>query len=61
MTLEEAETLALQVLKQVMEEKLNATNVEIAAVTTKTGQFRIYSREEVQAIITNRLDQQKTT
>jgi len=51
LTLVEAETLALSILKQVMEEKLNATNVEIAAVTTKTKQFRIYNKEELDAII----------
>ncbi|CAJ0877082.1 2421_t:CDS:10 [Entrophospora sp. SA101] len=33
LTLEEAETLSLKVLKQVMEEKLNNTNVELASVT----------------------------
>jgi len=54
MTLQEAETLALSVLKQVMEEKINSKNVEIAAVTTATKQFRIYSTEELEAII-NRL------
>lgn len=50
-TLKEAEKLALQTLKQVMEEQVNATNVEIGAVTTATGKFRIYSKEELSAII----------
>lgn len=48
-----AEILAVKVLKQVMEEKLNATNVQVASVTKTTG-FKIYSVEEVQALI-NRL------
>lgn len=52
MTLEEAETLALRTLKQVMEEKLDGTNVEIAAVTTASGKFRIYSGEELKTCIT---------
>lgn len=45
-----AETLAVKVLKQVMEEKLNATNVQVASVTTSSG-FKIYSVEEVQGLI----------
>jgi len=51
MSLKEAETLALSILKQVMEEKLNSANVEIAAVTTKDRKFRIYSKDELEAII----------
>jgi len=50
LTLQEAETLSLKVLKQVMEEKLNNTNVQLAAVTPEQG-FRIYSEEELQAVI----------
>ncbi|CEI90099.1 Putative Proteasome subunit alpha type [Rhizopus microsporus] len=53
MTLQEAETLALSVLKSVMEEKLNKTNVQIASVTPEQ-RFRIYTEEELQEII-NRL------
>nr|CAG8511618.1 13669_t:CDS:2 [Entrophospora candida]CAG8514114.1 7151_t:CDS:2 [Entrophospora candida] len=50
LTLEEAETLSLKVLKQVMEEKLNNTNVELASVTPEHG-FRIYSEAELQIVI----------
>eukprot|EP00049_Salpingoeca_infusionum_P017469 m.353086 g.353086 ORF g.353086 m.353086 type:complete len:248 (+) comp16679_c0_seq1:44-787(+) len=50
MTLEQAETLALQTLKQVMEEKIASKNVEIAAVTAERG-FHTYSVEEVESII----------
>ena len=50
MTLAEAEALAVDVLKQVMEEKVNSTNVEIASVTPGTG-YRLYSADEVQTII----------
>lgn len=45
MTLQDAEILALQILKQVMEEKINATNVEIAVVPTATRQFKVYSSD----------------
>lgn len=51
MTLEEAETLALRTLKQVMEEKLDGTNVEVAAVTKESKQFKIYSVEELEECI----------
>lgn len=50
MTLVEAETLALKVLKQVMEEKLNSTNVQLASVT-KDGGFKIYSAEQLQVVV----------
>lgn len=50
MDLSSAENLAVKVLKQVMEEKINATNVQVASVT-KTSGFKIYSVEEVQALI----------
>ncbi|KAI8068672.1 nucleophile aminohydrolase [Gongronella butleri] len=49
-TLEEAETLALTVLKAVMEEKLNKTNVQLASVTTKAN-FRVYAEDELQTVI----------
>lgn len=51
MSLEEAETLAIKVLKQVMEEKLNSTNVEFASISTATRKFKVYEKEEVEAII----------
>lgn len=50
MTLKEAEKLALHTLKQVMEEKISATNVEIASVEVGK-KFRIYSAEELEAIL----------
>eukprot|EP00698_Gefionella_okellyi_P004473 TRINITY_DN14115_c0_g1_i1.p2 TRINITY_DN14115_c0_g1~~TRINITY_DN14115_c0_g1_i1.p2 ORF type:complete len:243 (+),score=65.06 TRINITY_DN14115_c0_g1_i1:25-753(+) len=51
MTLQEAETLALGTLKQVMEEKVTSTNVEIAVVPVSTGKFRIYKPDELDALI----------
>jgi len=50
LSLQEAETLSLKVLKQVMEEKLNNTNVQLAAVTPEHG-FKIYSEDELQIVI----------
>ena len=48
LTLEEAEVLALSTLKQVMEEKVTATNVDIAKVAPT---WHLYSTEEVQAVL----------
>ncbi len=50
MDLAAAERLAVKVLKQVMEEKLSATNVQVASVTKASG-FQIYSISQVQALI----------
>ncbi|KXS19860.1 N-terminal nucleophile aminohydrolase [Gonapodya prolifera JEL478] len=55
MTLRDAEKLALKTLKQVMEEKLNSTNVQLASVVPvagpQLGVFRIYSEKELEPII----------
>ncbi|EFJ13773.1 hypothetical protein SELMODRAFT_181529 [Selaginella moellendorffii] len=48
MTLEEAETLALSTLKQVMEEKVTASNVDIAKVAPV---FHLYTPAEVEVVI----------
>lgn len=50
MTLEEAYTLALKVLKQVMEEKLDESNVQLAQVTPDKG-YKILSEAELKAAI----------
>lgn len=50
LTLVEAETLVLKTLKQVMEEKLDSNNVQLASVTKDKG-FRIYSDEEMSEIV----------
>jgi len=50
LTLEEAETLVLKTLKQVMEEKLDAKNVQLASVTQENG-FRIYTDEEMSTVV----------
>jgi len=48
MTFKEAEKLAVETLKQVMEEKITSTNVDIASVKPT---FRLYPVEEVEEII----------
>lgn len=48
MTLVEAETLALSILKQVMEEDIKSSNVDIACVAPE---FHLYSAEEIEAVI----------
>lgn len=40
MTLEDAKVLALQILKQVMEEKIQPYNVELGVVSVEDKQFR---------------------
>jgi len=49
MTLEEAETLALTTLKQVMEEKISTDNIELARVTPEG--FAICKPEEVATVL----------
>ncbi|XP_045080010.1 proteasome subunit alpha type-5-like [Coregonus clupeaformis] len=50
MTLKEAIKSSLTILKQVMEEKLNATNIELATIEPgKT--FHMYSKEELEDVI----------
>lgn len=56
LTLEEAKVLALKILKQVMEEKLDDNNVELAQVVpsakSKTGaQFTILNKTDLKAVI----------
>lgn len=50
LTLQEAEDLVLRTLKQVMEEKLDSRNVQLASVTKEKG-FRIYTDEEMAAVV----------
>ena len=51
MTLKEAERLALQTLKSVMEEKINKNNVELSVVSVHTGKFESYPPEYVEEIL----------
>lgn len=51
MTFKEAEILALTVLRQVMEDKLSSTNVEIAAIKKDEKNFYKYTSEDIEKII----------
>lgn len=51
MPFEEAEILALSVLRHVMEEKLNANNIELAAIKTCDKKYHKYSSDEVLSVI----------
>lgn len=54
-TNKEAIKIVFTILKQVMEEKLNSTNVEVATITphpdTKFGQYKMLTKEEVEQVI----------
>lgn len=50
LTLKEAELLALKILKQVMEEKLDCKNAQLAAVTKDKG-FHVYDDAKTDALI----------
>ncbi|KAJ4312105.1 proteasome component pup2 [Neodidymelliopsis sp. IMI 364377] len=50
LTLPEAEVLTLKTLKQVMEEKLDSKNVQLASVTKDKG-FRIYTDQEMEEVV----------
>jgi 20S proteasome subunit alpha 5 len=49
MTLLQAEDLAFEVLKQVMEEKITNVNIEVASVTS--AGYHLYDRSELDSII----------
>jgi len=49
--LKEALKVLLNILKQVMEDKLNSTNVELATITKDKG-YHLFSKEEVEQLIT---------
>jgi 20S proteasome subunit alpha 5 len=50
MTLNEATVLSLKVLKQVMEEKLTASNIQVATVTKENG-FQILNETQVSGFV----------
>lgn len=50
MTIKDAVNLALRTLKQVMEEKLNSTNVEVMIMTPQ-NLFQMYTKAEVENVI----------
>jgi len=57
LTLAEAERVALQILKDVMEEKITSTNVELAVIPTSTNVFTLRTSTEIQQIVNTLRDQ----
>jgi len=51
MTLREAEDLALDILRQVMEAKIDDKNVEMALISSETKKYRVYNEENIKNII----------
>ncbi|EPY42226.1 20S proteasome subunit alpha 5 [Angomonas deanei] len=51
MTIEEGENLVVDILKQVMEDKLSKDNVEVAVIRTDGAKLDIYSPDTIQRII----------
>ena len=50
MTLAEAKSLAIKTLKQVMEEKLSGSNIQVATVTKEQG-FKVMEEDEINSIV----------
>jgi len=57
LTLAEAERIALQILKDVMEEKITETNIELAVIPTDTAKFTLRTPAEIQVILPQLKDQ----
>eukprot|EP01096_Ripella_sp_DP13-Kostka_P015718 TRINITY_DN7449_c0_g1_i1.p1 TRINITY_DN7449_c0_g1~~TRINITY_DN7449_c0_g1_i1.p1 ORF type:complete len:285 (+),score=133.93 TRINITY_DN7449_c0_g1_i1:97-855(+) len=51
LTLDEAQVIALTTLKQVMEDEIQSSNVEIALVDVVTKRFRIFAKDELERLI----------
>ena len=53
MSFSDAEDLAFEILKQVMEEKVGNQNIEVASLTS--GGYHVYSAEELDVVIARML------
>lgn len=51
MSLGQAETLALTVLREVMEEKIDPTNVELAVIPAATKKFEIFGTDALKKLL----------
>lgn len=56
MSLKEAEDLAISILRQVMEDKISKSNVEVAVVRTATKKLAIYPPEQIQGILDRKVE-----
>jgi 20S proteasome subunit alpha 5 len=52
MTLREAQILALTVLRQVIEEKISAVNIQLATVTMDAG-FVLHTPQTIQSLLSD--------
>ena len=52
LTLEEAISLSLKVLKQVMEEKISASNVQVACITSEEG-YHLLAEKDLVSVVAN--------
>jgi len=52
LSLKEAETMALTVLRQVMEEKITKENIEVGMISAETKKFRLFNQTELEDVIT---------
>jgi len=60
MTLREAEDLAAEILKQVMEAKVDTDNIEMAVVSTKDKKWVVYDSKQLQGVIDRMSTTQET-
>jgi len=51
MSLNEAEDLAADILKQVMEDKIDEQNIEMALISTKSLKFEMYNENQLKGVI----------
>jgi 20S proteasome subunit alpha 5 len=51
LTLKEAQKISLQILKDVMEDKISPINVEMALIPTSTAKFHVCGKDELEAVI----------
>lgn len=51
LTLKEAQKIALQILKDVMEDKISGINVEMCLITTESKMYHLASKDELEQVI----------
>lgn len=53
MSLQEAQILALKILRQVMKEKISNTNVEVSVIRADTKKYEALSKDQIQVSFIN--------
>ncbi len=51
LTLKEAQKMACQILKEVMEDKISSTNIEVGIVEAKEAKWKVLGKEDIESII----------